>query len=183
MMKKSLQTALPAATGQTTRTSIHWFLVVWIVVVALLDTITSADNLPSGIRFFTMQANSMSPAVPSGSLIITKPHSFYQISEIITFEFPTTKETVTHRVVNLSEQDSNTYYITRGDNNDLVDRRLIPVENIFGKVVAIIPIIGWLIEFIETKFGLFILVAIPATLIARKEILIIKEELSKRKGK
>ena len=180
-MKKFLQTASPAATGQVINKKIHWILVTWIITIALLDIITSTDNLPKGIKFYTMETNSMDPIILVNSLFITKPYPFYQINEIVTFEFPGNKEIVTHRIVNLSKQNNQTYYITKGDNNDLVDRRLIPPENIFGKVIIVIPFLGWLVRFIQTKLGLAILVVIPATLVARKEILIIIKELSKSK--
>ena len=87
---------------------IHWTLVAWVVGIALLDVVTSAKNLPGGIRFYTMELNSMKPAVPANSLVVTRPYPGYFIDQIITFEFPSSKETVTHRVVNLYEQNGQT---------------------------------------------------------------------------
>ena len=184
MMKKPLPTESPVVAGQIMKNSIHALLIVWIVVIAMLDVVTSAKNLPGEVRFYIMELNSMSPAVPANSLILTKPYPNYLVNEIITFEFPGSKEIVTHRVINLYGQNGQIYYITKGDNNEAVDRRLIPIENIFGKAIAVIPLLGWLVRFVDTKLGLILLVAVPATLVVRREIMVIKREIKKgmRKG-
>jgi len=157
----------------------HFILAGWVILVAVLDVVTSAKRLPLGVKFFTMDSGSMSPSVPVNSLVITKPSSSYKVGEVITFKFPGTKETVTHRVVNYYAKDNLEYFITKGDQNETVDRRLIPFNNVFGKVVGVIPYLGWFIKAIETQLGLIVLVAIPATLVVRKEIIVIGKEAFK----
>lgn len=177
-MKKFLATASVPAPGLI-KSKFYWLMLVWIVLIAGLDLFASADNFPGGIKSYTHQSGSMKPAIKAGSLVITKPKEFYQKGEMITFEFPGSEEIVTHRIVNLTAQNEKNYYITKGDANPQVDSRLIPVENVYGAVVAVIPLLGWLIGFIESKLGLALLVVMPATLVVRAEFLKIKNELAK----
>jgi signal peptidase I len=161
------------------KNKIHWILVAWVVGITVLDLVTSAKKLPGGIKFYTVQLNSMAPVVPANSLIVARSYPNYFVNEIITFEFPGSGEIVTHRIVNLYEKDGQTYYITKGDSNEAVDRRLIPKDNVFGKTIAVIPSLGWLVRFVDTQLGLVLLIVIPAALVVRKEIIIISKEVSK----
>ena len=142
MMKKFLATESPPALGLIKK-KIYWLLFVWIFLIAVLDLFTSADNLPGGVRSYTIKSNSMSPEIKEGSLVVNKSKDLYQKGEVITFDFPDSQEIVTHRIVNLTSQNGGFYYITKGDNNVQVDRRLIPPENIYGGVVMVIPLLGW----------------------------------------
>ena len=178
-MKKYSTTESAAVPGPT-RSKLYWVLVAWIVVVAGLDVITSSTNLPKGIRMYTIQANSMKPVISAGDLVITKPEEKYQLKQIISFEFPGNQLLVTHRIVNISYQNKQTRYITKGDNNTVVDHRLIPSENIFGRVRVIIPFLGFFIRFLESNLGLALLIIVPATLVVRKELLFLWKELKKR---
>jgi len=169
------------AAGQAIRNKIHWILVAWIILTATLDVVASADNLPGGIKFYAMTSNSMHSVIPANSLVINKARPFYRINEIITFKFPGSEETVTHRIVNTNIKNNITYYITKGDDNKLIDRHLIPFKNIHGKVIGTIPLLGWLVKFIGSELGLILLIVVPAILVVRKEIIIIKNEFHKVK--
>ena len=56
-------------------------------------------------------------------------------------------------------------------------------ENVIGKVIAVIPLLGYLGYFVRTPIGFTILIIIPATLIIIIEIKnIIKEYRKHHKG-
>jgi signal peptidase len=75
----------------------------WVIFVVLLFfagvVAISALNLPNGIKIFTVQSGSMSPAIRTGSMIISKPIANYQKGDIITVQDPANpKNTFTHRI-------------------------------------------------------------------------------------
>jgi signal peptidase I len=70
---------------------------------------------------------------------------------------------IVHRVMFRIEADGKTYYLTRGDNNPLLDiqvydyrfglaNRPVPQENVRGKVIGRIPLLGYFKLFIQGYF-------------------------------
>jgi len=128
----------------------------------------------------------MEPTVPVGSLILSKPVSQYNVGDIITFKSVKEKDvknprlTTTHRIVSLEKISSGKIeYKTKGDANDAPDISTVPQELILGKMVFMVPYLGYPISLAKTQAGFIFLIVIPATLIIYSEILNIKNE-SKR---
>ena len=69
---------------------------------------------------------------------------------------------ITHRVVNISEENGKTIYITKGDHNETNDRSPIGFEQIQGKVVMRVPKIGYLKYFLVEYYGWIIAIVIPS---------------------
>jgi len=59
---------------------------------------------------------------------------------------------------------------------------MVRKENIIGKVIAVIPYIGYLAHFVRTPIGFILLIVIPATIIIILEIKNLTKEI-KRKAK
>ena len=69
---------------------------------------------------------------------------------------------ITHRVVNIEYQNGEKVYITKGDNNETIDRSPITFNQIQGKVTMRIPKIGYLKYFLTDYYGWITLVVIPS---------------------
>ncbi len=69
---------------------------------------------------------------------------------------------ITHRVVNIEEENGEKIYITKGDNNETIDRSPIKFNQIQGKVAMRIPKIGYLKYFLTYNYGWIIAVVIPS---------------------
>ena len=69
----------------------------------------------------------MEPSLNIGDMIISKhiSQNEIQIGDIITFCLEDGKETVTHRIIDITEQDGITFYQTKGDNNNSPDPELV----------------------------------------------------------
>lgn len=78
----------------------------------------------------------MEPVIPKDSLIYTLGSNHYKKGEIIAFQ---QNGNVTHRIVDEEVLGSTTYYSTKGDANDQTDEDLVPINSIYGRVIAIIP--------------------------------------------
>jgi len=122
---------------------------------------------------------SMEPAIPVGGIVVIKPVNpdTLKVGEIICFKIESeSSTTVTHRIFNITDEG----FITKGDANEDPDQWIVKKENVIGKVIAVIPYIGYLGYFVRTPIGFILLILIPATLIILMEIRnIIKE--TKRK--
>jgi len=150
-----------------------FILLILIVIVILLSTF----NLPGNIKLFTVQTGSMEPTIRKGSIVIIKPSSSYIKDDVITVVDPNnSKISVTHRIFNIETIDGKTVYVTKGDANNTTDLELRLKENILGKVLFSIPVIGYVISFAKTREGLIILIILPSILIVLSELINIRDE-------
>ena len=69
---------------------------------------------------------------------------------------------ITHRVVNIEEKDGKMIYITKGDNNETIDKTPVEFNQIQGKVIMRIPKIGYLKYFLIDYYGWIIAIVIPS---------------------
>jgi len=131
-------------------------------------------------RYEPVYTGSMEPAIPVGSVVVIKPADpeTLKVGDIICFkteaEYP---KTVTHRIIGITSQG----FITKGDANEDPDQWIVKKENVIGKVIAVIPLLGYLGYFVRTPIGFTLLIIIPATIIIIMEIKNIVKELKKTK--
>lgn len=141
------------------------------VVISILPVL----KFPGGYRLFVVQSSSMEPIIKDRSLVITHPQLEYQTDEIITFLNPNQKNqkysTTTHRIQMIVNQNGKVTYITKGDANKLSDDQFVPQEKIVGRVVKIIPYLGWMINIVKSVQGIVLFIFLPALLIIRNEII------------
>jgi len=121
---------------------------------------------------------SMEPAIPVGSVVMIKPvdPETLRIDDIICFKLsePTS---ITHRIVSITDEG----FTTKGDANEDPDQWTVKKENVIGKVILTIPLIGYIGYFVRTPIGLTLLIVLPASLIIILEIRNIIKELRKQK--
>ncbi len=115
-------------------------------------------NLIPTIKSFVITTSSMEPVIPKGSIVYTLSKPTYRKGDIITFQ---QKGNVSHRIVKEEILGSSTYYSTKGDANKVSDSVLIADENIYGKVIAVIPVIGKAILFYRTQNGILLGTVLP----------------------
>lgn len=88
-------------------------------------------------------SGSMLPVIQIGDVIIVQkiPAEQVQTGDIIQFKTETIR--VAHRVIDIKEENRQRVLITKGDNNQSADTDPVLPEQVVGRVVAIIPKIGW----------------------------------------
>jgi len=159
-------------------TNIGMVALLCIGIVALIAVLPIRNN----IKFLSVMSGSMSPKIHVGSLIVIRPASQYSAGDIITFHTPMADKTndyTTHRIVEIRDDNSAKYIVTKGDANDAPDGSRIAKEDIIGKHLLTLPLLGYLFAFIKTLAGLIIIVIIPALLIIYSEIRKIIDEIRK----
>ena len=69
---------------------------------------------------------------------------------------------ITHRVVEVLHTDEGLRFRTKGDNNQTADGALVIPENVLGKTLLRIPMLGRVQFLLASKGGLLIFILIPA---------------------
>lgn len=129
-----------------------YFLIIYVFVTC--TTVLFSVNLFGSIRSFTSRYKSMNPEINEGSIIVVKKKNTYTVGDIITYYLLENgqEEIVTHRII----QDGGNVYVTKGDANQAIDREIVRPRLIIGKVVYIIPFIGYLVNFLKGSVGMWI---------------------------
>ena len=136
-----------------------------------------------GNSISSIVTSSMAPTIPPGSLIFSKPKSTYEVGDIISYSEMTpegvaTGKILTHRVLARSSQGR---LITKGDANGNPDPTQIADRQVLGRVIRIIPVLGYVEFLLTTVPGFLVLVAFPAFMVVRGELKTLKREVSTQK--
>jgi len=88
-------------------------------------------------------SGSMLPVIKVGDVIIVQkvPPEQVQTGDII--QFKTENIRVAHRVIDIKEENKQRVLITKGDNNQSADTDPVLPEQVIGKVIGIVPKVGW----------------------------------------
>lgn len=143
------------------------------VFVATLSITSKSSGVPNifGIAPLSVQSGSMSGTFEAGDLIfckVTNDSSIkYEKDDIVTFpiEIQGVDTLNTHRIVDVIEDDNNTYYQTKGDNKDtnpVADEELQTSSTIVAKYTGVkIGGLGTVLSFLRTQLGFFLCVLLP----------------------
>ena len=140
-----------------------------IVAVAVAMALLLVGARLIGLQVFTVLSGSMEPNYHVGSIIYVKKVDPATLKEGDAISFLLSKNTVaTHRIVEVIPDENNPNVIrfrTKGDNNDIVDTNLVHCENVLGKVVGTIPLLGYVSDFVQHPPGTYIAIVGLAILV------------------
>jgi signal peptidase len=145
----------------TTRSGGH---VARVALVAILAVIASLGVLfvarPFGIGTVLTHGVSMGDAVPNGSLAVTRDtaRDDVRVGDIIVIEAGATK---IHRVVAVAEQDGERVVQTQGDATGSPDPGFYALHARTPRVVAVVPLLGFVVAFAMSPLGWLMLIAAP----------------------
>ena len=115
-----------------------------------------------GFRQYVVATGSMEPEYNIGDLIVIRETTKEEIKigDVINYISETGIDTITHRVVDIIQEDGQTYYKTKGDNNNSVDPELVNYSQVKGILVFKISKLGTVITKMFTGTGITILFAV-----------------------
>lgn len=157
----------------------YWLVILLIVGIVVL-TVMSTLGVPKELQILVVRSGSMEPVIKTGALIFVRSQSAYSEGDIITFIPEGEKESVTHRIAAIQEQEGIKSFITKGDANNSEDAWQVVRESVLGKVLFNVPYLGYLVAYAKTQMGFILLVVIPATLIVYSEVVDIKKEIKRK---
>lgn len=120
----------------------------------------------AGIYIETVTSGSMAPRIPVGSVIFVQPVSYNHIHEgdVITYYLDENLTKVTHRVISCQEKERT--FITKGDANQANDAGAVLYENVEGKVILTVPLLGRIAILLTNIYGKLLLISIMMLLFA-----------------
>ena len=135
------------------------------------------DEVPSlgGVFPMIVLTDSMYPEISAGDLIIcnTAEPEEIRVDDVISFFDPMGSGTsvVTHRVLEIVQEDGQLSYRTKGDNNNAEDQVLVPQDNLVGIYRSRIPGLGNVAMFMQTTPGLILCIVCPVLLMVGFDML------------
>ena len=140
-------------------------------VTLIAKSFINKEEVPSvgGMFPLIVLTDSMYPEIESGDLIIchTVEAEDVQVKDVISFFDPAGNGTsiVTHRVIAIVEENGETLFRTRGDNNNTEDKLLVSSEDLVGTYKTRIPGAGHIAMFMQSTTGLIVCVVLPIILL------------------
>ncbi len=118
-------------------------------IYIMIQSKTNPDKVPSvfGYKPFIVLSKSMETKIHKGDLIFTKivDPSTLKVDDIIAFRDEAGTVT-THRIMALKEDEGETYFITKGDNNTSQDNYFVSFNDVEGIMVGKMPGLGSIMD-------------------------------------
>ena len=171
MVKEKTSTAHKILTIVGTVLCIILIPILLINLTLIAKSYINKDEVPSigGTLPLIVLTDSMYPEIESGDLIIcrTAEADEIEVNDIISFFDPAGNGTsiVTHRVIEIVEEDGEILFRTRGDYNNTEDKELVPAENLVGIYKMRIAGAGHIAMFMQSTAGLIACVVLPIILL------------------
>lgn len=128
--------------------------VAWLVIIAAVVVLVLAVLLPRivGGQAYTILTGSMRPAMPPGTLVVSRPAdpNDLRMGDVITFQLKSGQpEVATHRIVGIgTTMKGERLFTTRGDANDANDVAPVRAVQIRGERWYYVPYVGYLNSFL-----------------------------------
>ena len=138
---------------------------VLVVLVVILAVFLMGSRLV-GLQVYHVISPSMEPTYSVGDLLYVKtvdPDSI-KVGDPITFVLNEELVVATHRVVDIDAE--NRQFTTKGDANKTADAAPVHFNNLIGKPVFAIPLLGYVSAYIQSPPGMYVAIALGVALLA-----------------
>lgn len=158
-----------------------------IVSVVLVDKVINVfrdEKLPALLDTYVIATPSMTPTIKVDDAILVRRVDYKDLKkgDIITFKSSDPRLNgmiITHRINEIvKDGNDNVTFITKGDNNTVVDDATVLPQNIYGKVVTIVPFYSIFKNIISNPIvvALFIVVMVALIVNRNKKSTIVNEK-------
>lgn len=154
------------------RRILHAVGVVVLLAVVIPFVIYAVPGVIGANESYVILSGSMEPEMSPGDAVIVDDRGAGAIEEgdVITFSREGSDTVVTHRVVDVQEENGERVFETKGDANDQADRQPVRAEDVVGTVVLTIPFVGYVVHFVNTPLGFATTVLLPIGLFVLSEV-------------
>lgn len=157
-----LRSAAPSSRARTLAVALAGILLVAAVVPFVVFAVPQVVGADHG---FVILSGSMEPGLSPGDVVIVAATADVAAGDIVTFDDGNAVPT-THRVVGTADGQ----FVTKGDANEEPDSRLVAREDLVGRVVLSIPLVGHVILWANTPTGYVAMVLAPLGLLLVTEL-------------
>lgn len=166
-----------------------------IIPIIAFTLVTSRTPALLGLQSFTVLSGSMSPGIPTGSVVYTQKTTEVGVGDVITFERKGVN--VTHRIIDTVDKNGKSvsslvspipgapnpgeiFYKVKGDANNAADSDLVSKDKIVGKVLFNIPSFGKFASYLKSVPGFLLFIIFPTLIFVGTELWNIKKEIEKQ---
>jgi len=100
-----------------------------------------------GFHTYTGLGQSMGETIPNGSLVVARTVAADDVAlgDVLVFRWPGFDQPITHRVIDIRQNDRDLLFATKGDGNPASDPFLASGDQELGRVILTVPRLGsWL---------------------------------------
>lgn len=161
------------------------FIILILYVAFILAQRISGNQSIMGYRIFAVATGSMVPDYNVNDVLLIKEvdHSELKVGDDITYlgtKLDVNGRIVTHRIIEIKEENGKKTYLTKGINNTVEDP-MIDDNQIYGKVMGKIPAVTEINHIVKNQYGFFFLIFVPIVAVIFLEIADTVTEIKKDK--
>ena len=163
----------------------------WTVTVFGVLAIVFAVTLLAGPRLLGWQgvvvlSGSMEPEMQVGDLVFVDPGADVQaveVGDVITFHPAYDRQQmVSHRVIEVVNDEAGLSFRTRGDANEDPDAHLVPANDVVGTIRLQVPYLGQIAQRLRNPAVFYIVLGIPAAFLIAHEFGNIARQLRRKEA-
>lgn len=134
--------------------------------------VQAAPGVIGAEESYVVLSGSMEPEISPGDAVVVKSvdPANVEAGDVITYKRASDAKPVTHRVVEVLQQDGERVFRTQGDANEDPDPSTVPASSLVGEVWFTIPLVGHVVLFADTVLGRVVLVGLPLLALAVSEL-------------
>ncbi|MBR1802461.1 MAG: signal peptidase I [Clostridia bacterium] len=135
--------------------------------VILINSFIHPDEIPSffGWKPFIVLSGSMETEIYAGDLAVVKEQDTSTLKKGDIIAFKSNDIVITHRIYDIIQEEGQTKYITKGDNNNTEDNGYVLPEQIEGIFKFRVSRLGNLAMFVQTPAGMVSCLSVPFILL------------------
>lgn len=144
------------------------FDVLFVIIVLILAIFIIVPFF--GWHLDAIMSGSMEPTIQVGALVVVSPTATSDIQNGDIIAFNRGSMGICHRVVEVVKNPQ-LHFITKGDNNRVIDEQPVQADEVMGKVFFNIPYAGYVTQYLKTPVGLVLVIVIGAALLITSELI------------
>ena len=136
--------------------AVKYIGLVTLIILFIINLILSFEENTHifGIYMFNIVSESMEPTFYKDDLVIVKKCKMQELQKGDIITFKQDDRTISHRMIAITQEDGEFKFITKGDNNDILDKETVEMKDVYGKVLFSVKKIGKFIHYIQNARGL-----------------------------
>lgn len=169
-----------------TKKIVKFIILIILIVLFIVNLILSIEEGKHifGIYMFNIVSESMEPTFYKDDLAVVKSCNTEELKEGDIITFKQEDRVISHRIEDITKEKGEVKFITKGDNNEVEDKEPVDMQNIYGKVVFVIPKVGKIVNYIQNVRGFVnvcILIVIICILINFRDNVINSRKIKRKK--
>lgn len=165
---------------------VKFVILITLIILFIVNIILAIEEKTHmfGIYMFNIVSESMEPTFYKDDLAVVRSCKVEELKKGDIITFKQEDRIISHRISEITEEKGEIKFITKGDNNEVEDLKPVDMQNIYGKVVFVIPKIGRIVNYIQNVSGFInvcILIVIICILVNFRDNMINNRKIKRKK--